>query len=72
MADCYIDLGKTGTNFNRDSFQRLMQDVRMGDINCVIVKDLSRFGRNYLEDRKLYREDFPVPWCAFHSRGGWL
>lgn len=29
VADCYIDLGKTGTNFNRDSFQRLMQDVRM-------------------------------------------
>ena len=46
VADCYIDLGKTGTNFNRGAFQRLMQDVRMGDINCVIVKDLSRFGRN--------------------------
>ena len=46
VVDCYIDLGKTGTNFNRGAFQRLMQDVRMGDINCVIVKDLSRFGRN--------------------------
>ena len=32
VVDCYIDLGKTGTNFNRGAFQRLMQDVRMGDI----------------------------------------
>lgn len=58
-ADCYIDLGKTGTNFNRDSFQRLMQDVRMGDINCVIVKDLSRFGRNYLEAGNYIEKIFP-------------
>lgn len=59
VADCYIDLGKTGTNFNRDSFQRLMQDVRMGDINCVIVKDLSRFGRNYLEAGNYIEKIFP-------------
>lgn len=59
VADCYIDLGKTGTNFNRDSFQRLMQDVRMGDINCVIVKDLSRFGRNYQEAGNYIEKIFP-------------
>lgn len=59
VADCYIDLGKTGTNFNRDAFQRLMQDVRMGDINCVIVKDLSRFGRNYLEAGNYIEKIFP-------------
>lgn len=59
VADCYIDLGKTGTNFNRDGFQRLMQDVRMGDINCVIVKDLSRFGRNYLEAGNYIEKIFP-------------
>ncbi len=35
----YADSGKTGTNFDRDAFRRLMQDVRMGDINCIIVKD---------------------------------
>lgn len=59
VADCYIDLGKTGTNFKRDAFQRLMQDVRMGDINCVIVKDLSRFGRNYLEAGNYIEKIFP-------------
>ena len=59
VVDCYIDLGKTGTNFNRGAFQRLMQDVRMGDINCVIVKDLSRFGRNYLEAGNYIEKIFP-------------
>lgn len=59
VADCYTDLGKTGTNFNRDAFQRLMQDVRMGVINCVIVKDLSRFGRNYLEAGNYIEKIFP-------------
>lgn len=59
VADCYIDMGKTGTNFNRDGFQRLMQDVRKGDINCVIVKDLSRFGRNYLEAGNYIEKIFP-------------
>ncbi len=49
IAGYYKDLGKTGVNFERDAFKRLMQDVRLGEINCIIVKDLSRFGRNYLE-----------------------
>ena len=55
----YTDLGKTGTNFDRDDFKRLMQDVRLGDINCVIVKDLSRFGRNYLETGNYIEKIFP-------------
>lgn len=55
----YRDLGKTGTNFDRDAFQRLMQDIRLGDINCVIVKDLSRFGRNYLEAGNYIEKIFP-------------
>lgn len=46
---CYTDMGKTGSNFEREGFRCLMQDIRFGGINCVIVKDLSRFGRNYLE-----------------------
>ena len=59
VIDRYIDLGKTGSNFNRDEFQRLMQDIRLGDINCVVVKDLSRFGRNYLEAGNYIEKIFP-------------
>lgn len=59
VADCYMDLGKTGTSFERDEFKRLMQDVRLGDINCIIVKDLSRFGRNYLEAGNYIEKVFP-------------
>lgn len=59
IAGHYCDLGKTGSNFNRDGFNRLMQDIRMGDIDCVIVKDLSRFGRNYLEAGDYIEKIFP-------------
>lgn len=59
IIDRYIDLGKTGSNFNRDEFQRLMQDIRLGDIDCVVVKDLSRFGRNYLEAGNYIEKIFP-------------
>ena len=59
IVECYSDLGKTGSNFNRDGFQRLMQDIRLGDIDCVIVKDLSRFGRNYLEAGNYIEKIFP-------------
>lgn len=59
IVDQYTDLGKTGTNFDRDDFKRLMQDARLGVINCVIVKDLSRFGRNYLEAGNYIEKIFP-------------
>lgn len=59
IAGHYCDLGKTGSNFNRDGFNRLMQDIRLGDIDCVIVKDLSRFGRNYLEAGNYIEKIFP-------------
>ncbi|MDD3240215.1 MAG: recombinase family protein [Lachnospira sp.] len=59
VFDVYQDLGKTGTNFNRDEFSRLMQDIRLRDVNCVIVKDLSRFGRNYLEAGNYIEKIFP-------------
>lgn len=45
----YIDNGFTGTNFERPGFMSLMEDVRSGKIQCIVVKDLSRFGRDYLE-----------------------
>jgi len=59
IMGCYSDFGKTGSNFNREGFQRLMQDIRLGDIDCVVVKDLSRFGRNYLEAGNYIEKIFP-------------
>ncbi|TGY97872.1 DNA invertase [Petralouisia muris] len=59
IVECYTDLGKTGSNFEREDFQRLLQEIRLGEINCVIVKDLSRFGRNYLEAGNYIEKIFP-------------
>ncbi len=59
IVDCYTDLGKTGSNFEREGFLRLLQDIRLGEINCIIVKDLSRFGRNYLEAGNYIEKIFP-------------
>ena len=59
LIDIYEDTNKTGTNFNRDNFERLLEDVRKGKINCIIVKDLSRFGRNYIECGNYLEKIFP-------------
>ncbi len=60
VYDTYIDDGFTGTDFNRPSFQRLLEDMRNGNINCVIVKDLSRLGRNYIEVGNYVEQVFPL------------
>ena len=49
VAECYADDGYTGTNFQRPAFQRMLRDMESGRIRCVLVKDLSRFGRDYIE-----------------------
>lgn len=49
LVDDYIDDGFTGRDFERPDFKRMLEDIEKGKINCVITKDLSRFGRNYLE-----------------------
>ena len=49
LAGTYSDNGFSGTNFDRPGFIKLMEDVKTGKIQCIVVKDLSRFGRDYLE-----------------------
>lgn len=63
----YKDDGRTGTNFDRPDFQRMMEDVRKGIINCIIVKDLSRFGRDYIECGKYIEKIFPQLGVRFIS-----
>lgn len=65
LYDIYSDLGKTGTNFSRDEFTRMMQDIRLSEVNCVIVKDLSRFGRDYLEAGNYIEKIFPFMGVRF-------
>ena len=59
IVDTYIDNGLTGTNFNRPNFQRMLSDIESGKVNCVIVKDLSRLGRNAI-DTGFYIEQYFV------------
>lgn len=65
LYDCYTDLGRTGTNFKREGFERMMQDVRKKRIDCVIVKDLSRFGRNHIETGNYIQKIFPFMGVRF-------
>ena len=58
IIDFYCDDGFTGTNFDRPDFKRMMSDVDNGLIDTVVVKDLSRLGRNYIEVGKYIEEIF--------------
>ena len=55
----YVDDGYTGRNFNRPSFQRMIADIEAGQVGCVITKDLSRLGRNYIEAGSYIEIFFP-------------
>ena len=55
----YVDDGYTGRNFNRPSFQRMIADIEAGKVKCVITKDLSRLGRNYIEAGSYIEIFFP-------------
>ena len=56
----YIDDGKSGTNLKRKGIANLLDDVKKGKINCIIIKDLSRFGRNYIETTEYIENIFPL------------
>ena len=54
-----VDDGYTGTNYDRPAFQLMMEDIKAGRVNCVVVKDLSRFGREYINAGKYIDRLFP-------------
>lgn len=63
----FFDDGYSGTNFERPSFERLLEKIKKGEINCVIVKDFSRFGRNYIELGDYLERIFPFLGVRFIS-----
>lgn len=60
IYDIYADDGCTGSNFERPQFQRMLEDIYAGRVNCVLVKDLSRFGREYIEAGRFLQKLFPA------------
>lgn len=59
MYEFYVDDGYSGTNFERPAFHRMIEDLREGKADCVMVKDLSRFGRDYIETGRYLERVFP-------------
>ena len=54
-----VDDGYSGVNFERPAFQQMLEDIKTGKVNCVVTKDLSRFGRNHIEVGKYIEKIFP-------------
>ena len=67
LKEIYIDDGFSGTNQNRPAFQRMMADVKQGFVNTILIKDLSRLGRNYLEVGNLAEVFLPEHGCELIS-----
>lgn len=60
LVDEYVDDGYSGSNFERPAWKQLYEDLECGAVNCIVVKDLSRFGRNYIEVGRYLQMIFPV------------
>lgn len=63
----YQDDGESGLDFDRPGFRKMMNDIHDGTINCVVVKDVSRIGRDYIDVGKLLLQDFPQMGVRFVS-----
>lgn len=69
IGDFYCDDGYSGVSYDRPAFKRMMGDMKNGLINMVVVKDLSRLGRNYIETGRLIEEVFPESGVRFIAIG---
>ena len=65
IFDIYVDDGYSGGNFDRPEFKRMTTDIEAGKVNCVIVKDLSRFGREYIVSGMYIERLFPAMGVSF-------
>jgi len=63
----FLDDGYSGTNYERPAFEEMLQGIRDGKFKCMIVKDLSRLGRSYLETSDLLEMELPMYGCRFIS-----
>lgn len=61
----FVDDGYSGADFNRPSFKRMVSQIEAGQIDCVVVKDLSRFGRNFVEAGRYIDQIFPAMGIRF-------
>ena len=55
-----MDDGYSGVSFERPAFQLMLEDIKKGKVDCVVVKDLSRFGRNYIDSGRYIEKIFPM------------
>ncbi|HEM6181894.1 TPA: recombinase family protein [Streptococcus suis] len=67
VTKCYIDYEYSGTTFSRPAYQNMMDDLKKGFINCILIRDLSRLGRNYIEMGRLIDKVFPFMGVRFIS-----
>lgn len=65
IAEVYTDNGVSGRTFEREAFQRMLSDVEAGKINCIVVKDLSRLGRNTIDTGYYIEKYFPLHGVRF-------
>ncbi|MCI9185165.1 MAG: recombinase family protein, partial [Lachnospiraceae bacterium] len=67
LRKVWVDDGYSGVNFQRPGFQKMMEAVREGEADCIIVKDFSRLGRNFIEVGKYIEKIFPFLGVRFIS-----